>query len=267
LLLAVVRMVVTSMVLTGVLVWRGRTLSALRGRSLAIVVLCAVLMVYANQLLFVQGLLRSTATNAALIMALSPLVSVLMAAAAFGETLTRFRVAGIVLGFAGVAAVVLSHPGARLSTAGLGDLLLVAGVVSFAAGGAMVQRLARSIDPLVISWAIYLIGALLLLLNATLDDTAVHVVDVFPGWWPWALVLFSAVLATGLSNLVWNGAIARIGVARTSVFFYLVPVFGVGFAALFLGEKLTGWHLAGFVAVMGGTYLGTRKHAPATASP
>ena len=35
--------------------------------------------------------------------------------------------------------------------------------------------------------------------------------------------------------------------------------FGVLFAALLLGEALTVWHFAGFVAVMGGTYLGTRR--------
>ena len=61
--------------------------------------------------------------------------------------------------------------------------------------------------------------------------------------------------------MVWNQAIATIGVARTAVFLYWVPIFGVLFAALLLGETLTLWHLAGFVAVMGGTYLGTRRPA------
>ncbi len=50
--------------------------------------------------------------------------------------------------------------------------------------------------------------------------------------------------------------------ARTAVFLYWVPVFGVLFAALLLGEALTVWHLVGFVAVMGGTWLGTRRPVP-----
>lgn len=266
--LAAVRMVVACAALTVIVLWKRCRFVALSLRQLAAVVLCAVLMVYLNQILFAEGLTRSTATNAALIMALSPLVSSLLAAVAFGERLTAQRVCGVLLGFCGVAAVVLSHPGAGLSSAGAGDLMLVAGVVSFACGGAIVQRLARQLHPLTISWAIYLVGALLLVTQVAIDGNHVTWAILFPGWWPWALVVFSGVMATAVSNLIWNGAIARIGVACTAVFLYWVPVFGVAFAALFLGEQLTLWHLAGFVAVMGGTYLGTRHPvAPASVRP
>ena len=110
---------------------------------------------------------------------------------------------------------------------------------------------------------IYLIGSLMLAAHALISDGAsIDTRLLSVGWWPWTLVLFSAVMATALSNLAWNFAIARIGVAQTAVFLYWVPIFGVGFAAVLLGEQLTLWHLGGFCAVMGGTYLGTRK-APA----
>jgi drug/metabolite transporter (DMT)-like permease len=72
-------------------------------------------------------------------------------------------------------------------------------------------------------------------------------------------VLFSGLAATAFGNIVWNRAIATIGVARTAIFLYWVPIFGVAFAALLLGEALSWWHLLGFVAVMGGTWLGTRR--------
>lgn len=259
--LAALRMVVACAALSLVVRWKGRGWPALSVRQCGAIVVCALLMVYLNQILFAQGLLRSTATNGALIMALSPLVSALLAALAFRERLSPRRLLGVVLGFAGVAAVVLSHPGAGLSSAGAGDLMLVAAVVSFAAGGAIVQRLARDLHALTISWAIYLVGSLLLSVHAVLDASTPGAAALLPGWRAWALILFSGVMASALANLVWNRAIARIGVARTSVFLYWVPVFGVGFAALLLGERLTLWHLAGFLAVMGGTYLGTRQPA------
>jgi len=229
--------------------------------ALRVLVACAVLMVYLNQILFAEGLLRSTATNGALIMALSPLVSALLAAAAIRERLTWLRLLGVVLDFAGVSAVVLSHPGAGLSSAGAGDLMLVAAVISFAAGGAIIQRLARRLHALTISWPIYLVGSLFLAVHAVLETQTVGVAELFPGWRPWAFILFSGILATALSNLVWNRAIARIRVARTALFLCWVPVFGVGFAALLLGERLTLWHLFGLLALMGGTYLGTRQPA------
>ena len=259
--LATVRMVTACAVLTAILLWRRCRLPPLDRRQRLGLLACAVLMVYANQILFAEGLQRSTATNGAMIMALSPLVSALLAALAFRERLTPQRIAGMAIGFGGVAAVVLSHPGARLSTAGLGDLLLVAGVVSFAAGGVVVQRLARHINPLPVSWAIYMAGTLLLVLHTLWADVPGAAPRQPAGAWAWALVLFSGVFATAVCNLVWNGAIARIGVARTAVFLYWVPVFGVLFAALLLGETLTPWHALGFAAVMGGTWLGTRRPA------
>jgi drug/metabolite transporter (DMT)-like permease len=141
--------------------------------------------------------------------------------------------------------------------------MLVAGVVSFAAGGALVQRLARCMHPLTISWAIYLVGTSMLVVQVVVGSPSLNVDVLFPGWWPWALILFSGVMATALSNLLWNRAIATIGVARTAVFLYWVPVFGVLFAAILLDERLTAWHLAGFIAVMAGTFLGTGRPRPA----
>lgn len=261
--LAALRMIVACIALTVIMRWKRFDWPAPTLRQCATITVCAVLMVYLNQILFAQGLLRSTATNGALIMALSPLVSALIAAVAFHERLTVSRIGGVVLGFAGVAAVVLSHPGAGLSSAGAGDLMLVTAVISFAAGGAIVQRLARSMHTLTISWCIYVVGTLMLIVHAGVVVPAVDASTLFPGWYPWSFILFSGVMATAVANLVWNGAIARIGVARTAVFLYWVPVFGVAFAAMLLGEQLTLWHLFGFVSVMAGTYLGTRQPRPA----
>jgi drug/metabolite transporter (DMT)-like permease len=256
---AALRMVVAAAALTGIVLWQRGAPWLPSGRQAIAIFLCAVLMVYMNQIFFAQGILRSTATNAALIMALSPLVSSLIAALAFRERVTTRHACGVALGFGGVAAVILSHPAAGLSHAGTGDLLLMGGVVSFACGGAIVQRLARQVSPLAISWAIYFIGSLMLIVQALADGSLSRTPTLFPGWWTWALVVFSGVMATAFSNLAWNGAIARIGVARTAVFLYWVPIFGVAFAALLLRERLTWWHLVGFVAVMAGTWLGTHR--------
>jgi drug/metabolite transporter (DMT)-like permease len=48
-------------------------------------------------------------------------------------------------------------------------------------------------------------------------------------------------------------------VARVAPWFYWVPVFGVGFVALRLGEALSAWHAVGLAAVLAGTAAGTRR--------
>ena len=263
--LACIRMLVAAAALSALLAGRRVALPAMSRRQVAGLVACSALMVYANQILFAEGLLRSSATNAALIMALNPLVSSLLVGAAFRERLTAARAGGIALGFAGVAAIILHRPGNALAGAAVGDLLLVASVVCFAGGGVAVQRLSRGLDPLAISWAIHVSGATLLLAHALLAHRAGDAPLLAPGWQPWGLVLFSGVMATALSNLVWNRAIATIGAARTALALYWVPLFGLLFAVLFLGEPLSPWHGVGLAAVLGGTWLGSRREAPRAA--
>lgn len=221
---------------------------------------CALTMVYLNQVFFVGGLQRTSAANGALIMATAPMASGLLAALAFGERLHLRHLGALLLGFGGVAVVVLTRPGAVLSVASLGDLLLVGCVVSFALGGVLVQRMAPQVDSLHLTSVVYAMGSSMLVVHLLLEQGgSLSVGRVFPGWWPWTLVVLSAVLATALSNWVWTSAIARIGVARTSMFVYWVPVFGMGFSALLLGEPLSAWYGLGLLMVLGGSRLALRR--------
>ena len=102
--LAALRMVVALAVLSGILLWKRCAVSGFTWKQIRTLLIAGVLMVYLNQLLFAEGLQRSTATNGALIMALSPLVSALLAVLMFRESLSLQRLFGVALGFAGVAA-------------------------------------------------------------------------------------------------------------------------------------------------------------------
>ena len=72
-------------------------------------------------------------------------------------------------------------------------------------------------------------------------------------WWPWLVLMFSAVVASGISNILWNGGIARLGISRASLFLNWLPIFGLLFAALFLGEG--GRHARGRAGLRAGRYL------------
>lgn len=262
--IAVLRMIVASATFGALLWWRHGRLPRLSGRQWAGLMVCAFTMVYLNQIAFAAGLVRTPATNAALILATAPMISGLLAALAFGERLRPRQLVGLALGFAGVAVVVLHRVGAAVGGGGWGDLLVVCSVLSFAGGGVLVQRLARGLDALALSAVIYPAGTALLVVHAlVMGDGALSRQPLFPGWWPWALIVFSGVFATALGNWVWNGAIARIGLARTAVYIYWVPVFGMGFSALLLGEPLNAWYGLGLVLVLGGSRLSAGPMRPA----
>lgn len=262
---AAARMAVAALALSLVVRLRDRAWPQLTPRQWAALVACAALMIYLNQILFTEGIHRTTATHAALIISLNPLVSALLAAGALGDRMTLRRVAGVALGFGGVAVVILNRPGAALGRGGVGDLLVLASVFTWVSGGVLVHRLAHpdasGIDSGVVSWAMHCAGAAMLTLHVLLQPGS-----VVPGWsaaMPGHLVLLvlSAVLSTAFGALVWNSALVTLGVARTAVYVYWVPIFGVAFAVGLLGEPLRWWHLVGLAAVLGGTWLGTRNPA------
>ena len=255
--IATLRMLVAGVTLTAIWSVRRPSLARLDRRQWASLGGCAFLMVYMNQLLYTEGMVRTSATNGALIMALGPLMSALCAALAFRERLGVVRLTGVLLGFGGVAVIILGQGDAQIGVMGGGDLLVVAAVLSFAVGGTLIQGIARRLDALTISGVIYVLGALMLVGHFALwgPGTAGTLPD---SGWLWFLIIFSGSVSTAIVNLIWNNAIARIGVARAAVFLYWVPVFGAALAALLLGETL-GWnHLVGLAGVMAGTWLGTR---------
>ena len=260
------RMVVATAALLAVLRWRGQRLPRwhqLSRQQTLLLLACAVLMVYVNQLCFTLGVQRTVAANAALIIALNPLVSSVLAAVLLGDKLTPARLAGVVLGFGGVAAVVLHRPGAALGHGNLGDLLAFGSVVTWVTGGLLVQRLARQLHTVVISTLVFVLGTALLLLHLLVFSVVWPVVPLpdLTLFTPRLLLLlvFSGLLATAWGALVWNRALTTLGVARTALYAYWVPIFGVSFAVLLLGEPLTLWHGVGLAAVLGGTWLGTRS--------
>jgi len=220
---------------------------------------CGFAMVYLNQVFFLAGIARSSATNGTLMSATNALFGSLLAWLFLRERLQGRRMLGIAIGLAGVGVVILMRPGADLRQGGAGDLMMLVATISFVAGGAMVQRLAVEIDAVTISLGVHIVGGLCLLLHLGAQSAWT---GQWPQGasspWPWVLALVSGAIVSGIGNLMWNRAIGIVGMARASVWTYWMPLFGVGVAVLFLGEPLTLWLVVGFLLVLWGTRLSGR---------
>lgn len=217
------------------------------------------LLVYCQQIAFAEGLKRTSATNAALVMALGPCVSLLMERAAFGRSIRQPQVIGIVVALLGVSVVVLNRPHAELTGAAWGDIWIFCSVLAFATGGLFVQKMSQTVSPLKVTVGVHLVGTVLLCGHVMLSvsSPAEHVLEM--GILPWGMAVFSAVFATGLGALVWSKGISTIGVGRTASFLSWVPIFGVCFGALFLSEPVTLWLLLGLVGVLFGSLLVVKR--------
>ncbi len=236
------RFVAAGLLMTGFTVWR-RGFSALRVRraELASVALVGALLPGANALLFVAE--RHVPTGlSALVIGSVPLWVVLLRTAA-GDRPPRAALAGVVVGFVGLALLVRPTGGAPLWSL----LLVVLSAVMWALGSFLSSRLPMPRDALAATSLEMLVGGGILLPIGALATHphlgAVSGRSVF-GWI--YLVVFGSLV--GYTAYVWLLDNAPLGTVAT--YAYVNPVVAIALGALILHESLT-WEIgAGAVLVL-----------------
>lgn len=258
-LVASLRMACATLVLFALLLLSRQRFPRWQGRTMALALLSAILVVYGNQILFSTAMGNTTASNAALILALNPLLNGVMEALVYRKRLTAPYITGALLAVAGVCIVILNRPHANFAGPSMGDLLVLASMFSFSTGILIVQKLLRDHSPQEINIFIYLVGTAALILHTVLTVSSPLTALQSLSWREWGGVAFSGVVATAIGAIAWTRGIAAMGLGRAAVYMSWVPVLGVAFGALLLNEKLTIWHFFGMILVLSGTVLSSQR--------
>lgn len=200
----------------------------------------------------------TTATNATLIYTTSPLMVILLERLYFGRATGWRELAGIAIGFFGVAIIVLKGDLDRLAGLDLnrGDLMFIAAALSWAVYSVLLKGPRTAGMPVsALFGAITIAGALLLAPFALWEwMSGARMPSTISAWGGIAgIVVFSSLLAFG----GYQYGVARLGASTTSIFMYLLPVYGVGLAVLVLGEPFHAYHAVGILTVLGGLVLAT----------
>lgn len=202
------------------------------------------------------GLEQTSATNAALILALVPLSTALMAMLFLGDRISWVRGTGILLGFLGVTFVVLQ------GTAGLeenltGDLWVFGAMVSQAVSFIFIKKATETLDPKQVTSLMFLTGsAVIFLISLFLHPQGLKQTLETPAW-VWGIFFASGAVASGLGHLLYNSAIHRLGPGQTAIFINLTPFFALMGSAFFLHEMIHFSQIAGFVLIAFGVFLGS----------
>ncbi len=206
-----------------------------------------------TQLGFVAGVTRSLASNGAVLSLLLPVISTLLAAIMLGERLTKLRVSALAIGLAG--ALLLSAGNLRDSSFLnmsylVGNLLIVLAMTGSAFYNVYAKSLFekfQQIEVLVFSY----VAAAVTGLGATLvaDPIQWSAFQSFT-WQAWAAFAYQTLIAYGAAMLLFFAALKRLDVATASLSLYLLPVFGVGLAAVLLDERLSAAALAATLLVV-----------------
>lgn len=218
--------------------------------------LAALLGQVAHHAFLALGLIETTSSNASLILGLIPLTTAILASIFLKEKLSKLKMLGIVLGFIGVAFVVLQN-GQGLSIISRGDLIIFASMLSQAFSFILIKKVTSTLSPKQMTAVMLLIGSVVLLGISFLFEAKEFNQITEASSLVWIVLVLSAVLATGLGHLLYNEGIHRIGAEQTAIFNNLVPFFALVGAYIFLGETILFSQILGFILIVAGVLLGT----------
>jgi drug/metabolite transporter (DMT)-like permease len=167
------------------------------------------------------------------------------------QKVTGLRLVGLVLGFAGIVALVGFEPnGGERAVAG--SLAVIGAAVCYALGALYTGRHFGGLSPVLVAF-----GSLAWATIFTLPLGAAQA-STF-GWEALAAMLALGVGATSVAYLLYFGLIAAAGASRAILVTYLVPPLALFYGATFLDERVTALALVGLVLVLTGVALGTRR--------
>ncbi len=214
--------------------------------------------VLAGSVVFVvefEGLSRTSAASAALLVALtSPLLAV-MAAFVDGERPDRRAWGAIALSILGIA-LLAGSPGPDRD--GFGDFLCGLAMVGTAVWVLLTRRISWAVGPVEAAALQFAVGLVVLVPLAFVREGPMPMLSASG----WSAVVFLGLVCTAVTFGLWNWGIMRVEAARAGVIANLEPAVGAALAVTFLGERLTPLSVLGGLVLLAAAVLATRPDRP-----
>lgn len=164
------------------------------------------------------------------------------------EKMTRPRVIGVAVGFAGIIYMVGTDALSELGTEVLAQLAVLGSALCYALGSALGRRLQHlEMKPLVFAGGQFT-AATALMLPATLFVDRPWLLEM-PGWEVTGAVAGLAVLSTAVAYIIYFRVLSSAGAVNILLVTFLVPVTAILLGALILGERLAPSHFAGMALI------------------
>lgn len=206
------------------------------------------------QLFFIEGMDRTRAGTAALLLAASPAFIALAGRIRGVEHITPRGWSGIALQIAGMACVVIG--GAATPVAGgsmLGNLLILGGALSWAAFTVMLKPYTHRVHGIQLSAITMVGGAIPLLLWSSGEIVGTDWTGLSGS--AWGAIAYSGFLALVVAYLIYYHGVRMIGPTRTAMYANLQPLIALIVAWMVLSEAPTVWQIVGAGAIMTGLLM------------
>ncbi|WP_433562630.1 DMT family transporter [Nocardia sp. CA-151230] len=193
---------------------------------------------------------RLTSSTVGLLIAAVPLIAIVLTTRLGHERLDPRRILGLVIGFAGVTALV----GLDIDVSNLGALAAIGvSVIGYALGPIIIDRKLAELPPIGV-----VTGSLIFAAAIYLPFALWRMPSRFPAGPSWSVVGLG-LICTALAFVVFFALIGEVGPSRATVITYINPAVALLIGVSLLDEPLTAGMAIGFPLVILGSLLGTAR--------
>lgn len=204
--------------------------------------------------------LSLTAGTTSILNSLAPLWAAVIGLIWLGDRLTRLQMLGLLCGVCGVSVLVsggstdAQGSGSPAVPLAMAFAAAIAATAAYGVGANYTRQTLKGVNPFAIAAGSQLGAALFLLVPGIVFWPEVTPTDSTV----WLAVVALSVVCTSLAYLLYFRLVAALGATRAVSVTFVIPVFGIGWGVLLLGETVSLATVAGAVIIVMGTALTTR---------
>jgi drug/metabolite transporter (DMT)-like permease len=206
--------------------------------------------------LFSYAVLHISTGLTSILNATVPLWGALVAWAWLHDRPTASRNLGLAIGFMGVALLSWEKASFKTGGSGLAVLACLTATLCYGIAASFTKKYLTGVPPLATATGSQ-IGAALGLAIPAMFFWPKLTGPTAPGLSAWTAIILLAVVCTSVAYVLYFRLIERAGPPKALAVTFLIPVFGVAYGVLFLGEALTVWMLICGAVIVLGTALAT----------
>ena len=202
------------------------------------------------------GAARIPSGMTSLMVGMAPIFTFLVAALLIGERPTWMKGGGILLAFVGAYVCIRYGSGRDVDlTQLIGALVAMLATFLSSFYTVLGRRLAQKYGALDFTALTFTFGTIPILF--TVQPNLLAKLPALP-WQFWASDLFLGLGCTGTAHVLWNSGLEQIEATQVSAFLAILPLLGIVWGWLYLGETLTAWLVLGGVMIVAGIAVTNR---------
>ena len=253
--LAVARFVVASLIL-GALTLLPQNRVRLQKKDIFTVAICGLTGIMLYAVLQNIAMQWTSASSATLIIASYPIITLLMESLIYKKKLSAIKIVAILIAIVGV--VILSYVKSESRVEGelLGIILLIIAGVAWAVYNFMMKKVVNHYPPITLLFYTTLFGTIFLLPLALLERAQWQQ----PTLLSFSMMMFLGVFCSVIAYLLYNRGLKTMAPSTITSMLNLMPIIGVFFSWVLLGEQVTLRKIIGGAVVIFGVMLSVRKN-------